>query len=84
MGSGNPNPQKTNALARQLAQNCVAHEDKLLSDGKAAADVYGKLLPAYLRDKAGLSTAKCAEYCNARLAGAADGVELLTQILIAG
>lgn len=71
-------------VAKQLARNCVAHEEKLLADGKAAADVYTKLLPGYLRDKAGLSTAKCAEYCTARLAGAADGVQLLTQFLIAG
>jgi len=84
MGSGNPNPQKTNALAHQLARNCVAHEQKLLSDGKSPQDVYAKLLPGYLRDKTGLPAAKCAEYCSARLAGDSDGVELLTQFLIAG
>jgi hypothetical protein len=71
-------------VANQLARNCVVHEEKLLADGKAAADVYTKLLPGYLRDKAGLSVAKCAEYCAARLNGAPDGVELLTQFLIAG
>jgi HK97 family phage portal protein len=84
MGSGNPN---ANVLAGQLAKNCVAHETKLLSDGKSRADVYAKLLPGYLRDKAGLSLAKCTEYCSARLAGASDtsdGVELLTKLLIAG
>ena len=50
-------------------------------------DVYTKLLPGYLRDKAGLSAVKCAEYCSARLASASDaseGVELLTKLLIAG
>lgn len=72
-------------LAHQLARNAVAHEAKLLADGKPASDVYGKLLPGYLRDKAGLSTVKCAEYCAARLAGASDdAVELLTRFLIAG
>ena len=70
--------------AQQLARNCVAHEEKLLADGKPAQDVYAKLLPAYLRDKAGLTIAQCVEYCSARLAGASDGVELLTQLLIAG
>ena len=80
MGSGNPT-----ALAGQLARNCVAHETKLLADGKSRADVYAKLLPGYLRDKAGLSAVKCAEYCAQRLAGASeDGVELLTKLLIAG
>ena len=80
MGSGNA----ATAIATQLAKNCVAHEEKLLADGKAASDVYTKLLPGYLRDKAGLSPAKCAEYCAARLAGASDAVELLTRFLIAG
>ncbi len=84
MGSGNPSPQKTNALAHQLAKNAVAHEEKLLADGKPASDVYTKQLPGYLRDKAGLSTAKCAEYCAARLAGNSEPVELLAQFLIAG
>jgi hypothetical protein len=71
-------------IARQLALNCVAHEAKLLADGKPAEDVYAKLLPGYLRDKTGLTVAKCAEYCSARSAGASDGAELLTQFLIAG
>jgi len=87
MGSGKlPPAQGAGAIriAQQLARNCVAHEEKLLADGKPAPDVYTKLLPGYLRDKAGLSTAKCAEYCSARLAGAADGMEMLTQLLIAG
>jgi len=81
MGSGNPT-----ALARQLARNCAAHEAKLLADGKSRADVYTKLLPGYLRDKAGLSLVKCAEYCSARLGASdtSDGVELLTKLLIAG
>jgi HK97 family phage portal protein len=77
------NANQAQALAQQLAKNCVAHEEKLLADGKPAQDVYTKLLPGYLRDKAALSAAQCAEYCNARLAGALDGVELLTTILIA-
>lgn len=72
-------------LAQQLAKNAVAHEQKLLADGKSAQDVFTKLLPGYLRDKTGLSAVECAEYCAARLAdGAADGLELLTQFLIAG
>ena len=72
-------------LARQLATNVVGHETKLLADGKTPADVYGKLLPGYLRDKAGMSTVKCAEYCAARLTGVSDDpVELLTRFLIAG
>lgn len=83
MASGNPQ-QKANALAQRLAVNCVAHEEKLLADGKPASDVYAKLLPAYLGTKTGLSTAKCAEYCAARLAGNSDPVELLTQFLVAG
>lgn len=82
--ASNGGVQPTNSLALQLAKNCVAHEEKLLADGKAPADVYGKLLPGYLRDKAGLSAVKCAEYCAARLAGASDGVELLKKLLIAG
>lgn len=87
MGSGQISPaQGAGArLAQQLAKNAVAHEEKLLADGKPASDVYGKLLPGYLRDKAGLSAVKCAEYCAARLAGASDdAVELLTRFLIAG
>jgi phage portal protein BeeE len=80
MGSGN-----APALAGQLARNCVAHENKLLADGKSRADVYAKLLPGYLRDKAGLSAVRCAEYCSARLSSAdSDGLELLTKLLIAG
>lgn len=88
MGSGQISPAQgagAKRLAVQLATNVVAHEQKLLADGKSAQDVYTKLLPGYLRDKAGLSITKCAEYCSARLAdGAADGVALLTQFLIAG
>lgn len=71
------------ALAQQLAKNCVAHETKLLADSKPAQDIYTRLLPAYLRDKAGLSSAKCAEYCSSRLAGEPDGVALLTRLLMA-
>jgi HK97 family phage portal protein len=82
MGTGNPQ-QKANALAQRLAVNCGAHEEKLLADGKPASDVYAKL-PGYLAAKTGLSTAKCAEYCAARLAGNSDAVELLTRFLIAG
>ena len=54
-------------LAHQLAKNTVAHEMKLLADGKSRADVYAKLLPGYLAAKTGLSPAQCAEYCQARL-----------------
>jgi HK97 family phage portal protein len=81
MGSGSV-PAK--ALAHQLAKNAVSHEERLLADGKPASDVYAKLLPAYLSTKTGLSTAKCAEYCAARLAGNSDAVELLARFLIAG
>jgi HK97 family phage portal protein len=88
MGSGaNLKPAQgagAQRIAQQLARNCAAHEQKLLSDGKTAEDVYTKLLPGYLRDKTGLSSVQCAEYCCARLAGASDGVELLTRFLIAG
>ena len=72
-------------LAHQLAKNCAAHEAKLLADGKAAQDVYGRLLPAYLAGKTGMTAAQCAEYCQARLTRPdEDGVKLLTQFLIAG
>jgi HK97 family phage portal protein len=72
-------------LARQLAQNTVAHEMKLLADGKSRADVYGKLLPGYLASKTGLSPAQCAEYCRKRLeteAGESEAIELLSGLLI--
>ena len=86
MGSGGKTPESQRAgtrLAHQLAKNTVAHEMKLLSDGKSRADVYTKLLPGYLANKTGLSAAKCAEYCQARLEQPdGDGVELLAQILI--
>jgi HK97 family phage portal protein len=72
-------------LAHQLAKNCAAHEAKLLADGKAAQDVYGRLLPAYLAGKTGMTAAQCAEYCQARLTRPEDdGVKLLTRFLIAG
>ena len=72
-------------LAHQLAKNCAAHEAKLLADGKTAQDVYGRLLPAYLAGKTGMTPAQCAEYCQARLSRPEDdGVKLLTQFLIAG
>lgn len=76
------NPAK--ALARQLAKNCVSHEQKLLSDGKGRADVYGKLLPGYLAAKTGLPASQCAEYCQTRLnaeAGEQEGIELLAGLL---
>jgi hypothetical protein len=79
-----PLPQKTSALAHQLAKNAVSHETKLLSDGKSRADVYGKLLPGYLAAKTGLSAAHCAEYCQARAAsdaGESEGMELLARLL---
>jgi HK97 family phage portal protein len=86
MGSGSisPIPQKANALARQLAKNAVAHETKLLADGKSRVDVYTKLLPGYLTAKTGLSAIQCAEYCHARLQAEGDesvGVELLAGLL---
>ncbi len=71
-------------LAHQLATNCVAHEQKLLADGKSLADVYTRLLPGYLTAKTGLSAAQCAEYCSARLhadAGEPEGIELLAGLL---
>ncbi len=74
-------------LAHQLAKNAVAHECKLLADGKSRADVYTKLLPGYLAAKTGLSAVQCAEYCQDRLsrppASEPEGVELLTKALIA-
>jgi len=72
-------------LAQQLAKNCVAHEQKLLADGKEASEIYGRLLPSFLAAKTGLSAVQCAEYCQARLSQPdVDGVELLTKVLIAG
>jgi HK97 family phage portal protein len=72
-------------IAQQLAKNCAAHERKLLADGKSNADVYGRLLPGYLAGKTGLSAVRCAEYCQARITQPdAEGVDLLTQFLIAG
>lgn len=71
-------------LARQLAKNAVAHEMKLLADGKSRADVYTKLLPGYLAAKTGMSAAQCAEYCQARLnaeAGEQEGIERLAGLL---
>lgn len=85
MGSGNPAPQKAKALAHQLAKNAVAHEQKLLADGKSRADVYTKLLPGYLTAKTGLSAAQCAEYCQARMsqpeADELEGTKLLASLL---
>jgi len=87
MGSGQLKPaQGAGArLANQLAKNSVAHESKLLADGKSRADVYGKLLPGYLATKTGLSVAQCAEYCQARLSqtdpSEQEGVELLAGLL---
>ncbi|MGA8271734.1 MAG: phage portal protein [Candidatus Sulfotelmatobacter sp.] len=72
-------------LAHQLAKNVVGHEAKLLADGKSPADVYGKLLPGYIRDKTGMTPAQCADYCQARLSQPdEDGTDLLTKLLIAG
>jgi hypothetical protein len=86
MGSGSvlKPAQGAGALAHQLSKNAVAHEMKLLADGKSRADVYAKLLPGYLAAKTGLSPAQCAEYCQARLeadAGEPEGVELLARLL---
>ena len=88
MGSGSliPTQGAGARFAHQLAKNAVGHEAKLLADGKSRSDVYGKLLPGYLAAKTGLSTLHCAEYCRTRLAQPdgteAEGVEMLTQILI--
>ncbi len=88
MGSGGKIPPAQGAgarLAHQLAKNSVAHELKLLADGKSRADVYTKLLPGYLATKTGLSAVQCAEYCQARMsqlqAGELEGVELLAGLL---
>ncbi len=87
MGSGNLPPAQgagATRLAHQLAKNAVAHEAKLLADGKSRADVYTKLLPGYLAAKTGLSAMQCAEYCAARLeaeAGETEGIELLSGLL---
>lgn len=88
MSGNNLTPTQPGAgarLANQLAKNTVAHEMKLLADGKSRADVYGKLLPGYLANKTGLSAERCAEYCSTRLsqpdAGELEGVELLASFL---
>jgi HK97 family phage portal protein len=88
MGSGGKIPPAQGAgarLAHQLAKNTVAHELKLLADGKSRTDVYTKLLPGYLAAKTGLSVSQCAEYCQARMsqpeAGELEGVELLASLL---
>jgi len=80
MGSGTAK-SKPEALALQLAKNAFAHESKLLADGKAPTDIYGKLLPGYLPSKTGLSPTQCAEYCSARLAGESDGVGMLAALI---
>jgi HK97 family phage portal protein len=88
MGSGSTLKPAQGAgarLAHQLARNTVAHEMKLLADGKSRAEVYGKLLPGYVANKTGFSAGQCAEYCQARLsqpeAGELDAVELLASFL---
>jgi HK97 family phage portal protein len=88
MGSGgklSPAQGAGARLAHQLAKNTVAHELKLLADGKSRADVYTKLLPGYLAAKTGLPAVQCAEYCQARMsqpeAGELEGVELLASLL---
>jgi HK97 family phage portal protein len=85
MGSGSvlkPAQGAGARLALQLAKNAVAHESKLLADGKTRADVYTKLLPGYLAAKTGLSAGMCAEYCQARLQDPnEDGTELLAGML---
>jgi len=86
MGSGSTLKPAQGAarLAHQLARNTVAHEMKLLADGKSRADVYAKLLPGYLTAKTGLSTAQVAEYCQVRVqteAGESEGIELLAGLL---
>jgi HK97 family phage portal protein len=72
-------------LAHQLAKNTVAHEMRLLSDGKSPIDVYGKLLPGYLAAKTGLTALQCAEYCHARVAqpdaSELEAIELLASLL---
>ncbi len=82
MGSGNQN--NSARLAHQLAKNAVAHETKLLADGKSRVDVYTKLLPGYLSAKTGMSPTQCAEYCAARLhaeSSELEGVEILAGLL---
>jgi HK97 family phage portal protein len=88
MGSGgklSPAQGAGARLAHQLAKNTVAHELKLLADGKSRADVYTKLLPGYLAAKTGLAAVQCVEYCTARMAqpeaGELEGVELLASLL---
>lgn len=69
-------------LAHQLAANCVAHEQKLLADGKEPSEIYERLLPTFLVAKTGMTPAQCANYCQSRLANPdADGVELLASLL---
>jgi len=72
-------------LANQLAKNTVAHEMKLLADGKSPIEIYGKLLPGYLAAKTGLPAMQCAEYCHARVAqpggSESEAIELLASLL---
>jgi HK97 family phage portal protein len=84
MGPGSTPSAEASRLAHQLATNSVAHEAKLLADGKSRADVYTKLLPGYLIAKTGLPTPACADYCAARLhseANEPEGVAMLAALL---
>jgi HK97 family phage portal protein len=69
----------TERLARAVASHAVGHELKLLADGKATSEVYGKLLPPYLRDKCGMTPEQITAYCGARLEG--KGTDVLVKIL---
>lgn len=89
--TGNPdaNPASGNrgnaeAFAHRLATNAVAHEAKLLADGKPRAEVYSKL-PTYIAAKTGLSVALCEDYCKRRAAqqgSDAEGIALLCELLL--
>lgn len=70
-------------LAAQLARNVFGHEQKLLADGKGAAEIYTRLLPPYLVSKTGLSAAQVAAYCQARLDQPdSNGAALLEKFLL--
>ncbi|MBS1851000.1 MAG: phage portal protein [Acidobacteria bacterium] len=71
----------TQRLAQTVSSIAVAHEQRLLSDGKPVAEIYGRLLPPFLRDKCGLTEQQAATYCQARLAG--KGTDALVTILLA-
>jgi HK97 family phage portal protein len=71
----------TQKLAKTVAAIGIAHETRLLSDGKPAAEVYGKLLPPFLRDRCGMTDKQIQDYGQARLNG--QGTDVLVKILTA-